>query len=118
MLGAYAYPALTVASLYLTWLAAWIALGHAPRPSLDDPKFIGLLVDAPYIVTMGMLICAPGAMVLGVGMAPIFVALRAAKGRRRVLLGLIALVALVLLWGAALWILRADPWDVGNWYMD
>src|SRR4051812_3612396 len=32
------YPVLPVLSLYITWLTAWVALGHQPRPSLDDPK--------------------------------------------------------------------------------
>jgi hypothetical protein len=117
-LSAYAYPAIFVTSLYLTWFAAWTALGHAPRPSQDDPKFISLLVDIPYVATMGLLIGAPVAMVFGVVMTPIAVGRRAASSRRRVLFGFIALLGLVVLWGAALWFLRADPWDVGTWYMD
>lgn len=118
MLGAYAYPVLCVASLYLTWFAAWAALGHAPRPGLDDPKYIGLLVDVPYAVTMGLLNGALGAMLLGVGLTPIAAASRAAKGRRRLVLGLVAPVLLVLLWGATLWFLMADPFDVVTWYAD
>jgi hypothetical protein len=116
--GSYAYPALVVASLYLTWFAAWAALGHSPRPSLDDPKFIGLLVDIPYIATMGMLIGALGAMLLGVGLTPFILARSAKQGQSRVNVGLVVLLVHVLLWGAALWFLRVDPWDVGTWYVD
>jgi hypothetical protein len=118
VLGAYAYPAIFVASLYLTWFAAWAALGHSPRPSLDDPKFIGLLVDIPYAATLVLLVGAPGAVLLGLFWTPIAVGRRSAPRRRRLLLGLVALGGLVLLWGAALWFLRADPWAVGTWYMD
>ncbi len=59
----HAYPLVLLASLYLTWFAGWVALGHPPRPSLDDPKYIGLLVDVPYTITMVLLVWAPGAMV-------------------------------------------------------
>ncbi len=44
--------------------------------SLDDPKSIGLLVDIPYSLTKGQLMGAPGAMVLGVFLAPIAVGAR------------------------------------------
>ena len=34
------YPLIALATLYAEWLLAWYVLGHRPRPSLDDPKFI------------------------------------------------------------------------------
>ena len=43
---------------------------------------------------------------------------RVAPVANALLLGLLAFAAIVLLWSAALWFLRADPWDVGTWYMD
>lgn len=117
-LGVYAYPAIFVSSLYLTWFVAWGSLGHAPRPSLDDPKYIGTLVDIPYVVTMALLIGAPGALALGLILTPLVFIRRVAPLGRSVLLGLVATVVLILLWGAALWLLRADPWGVGAWYCD
>jgi hypothetical protein len=33
-------PLLLVASLDGQWLLSWAVLGHIPRPSLDDPKYI------------------------------------------------------------------------------
>ena len=70
-LGAYAYPVIFVSSFYLTWFAAWVALGRAPRPNLDDPKSIGPLVDVLYGCTMVCLMCAPGAMVFGAVMTTV-----------------------------------------------
>lgn len=117
-LGAFAYPAILISSLYATWFAAWSALGHAPRPSLDDPKYIGLLVDVPYAVTMAALMGGPAAIVLGLFLVPVMAARRSTGLPRRVLYGLGAVGALALMWVAALWFLRADPWEVVNWYMD
>ena len=117
LLGAYSYPVLVVVSFYLTWFVAWAVLGHMPRPNLDDPKYIGLLVDIPYCVCTLLLMGVPGVMPLSALMAPIALARQAAPGAR-LARGLIALSALILLWAAALWFLHADPWDVVTWYFD
>jgi len=123
-LGLWAYPVLLVAALHLTWFAAWLVLGHMPRPNLDDPKSIGLLVDIPYAVTTAMLVGAPGAMLLALCVTPVVVARRVArrKANERALGAAIAvsaaLVGLALLWGATFLLLRMDPWGVGTWYID
>ncbi len=119
----YAYPALLVASLYGTWFVAWLVLGAQPRPSLDDPKSIGLLVDVPYALTMGMLMLAPGALLIGVGRA-LFALVglfeRDAQGapRKSATARVTRFSLFLLLWCAVLWLLRYDPWSVGNWFMD
>jgi hypothetical protein len=41
------YPVMIPVYLYLTWLMAWCVLGHRPRPSLDDPKFLGPIAQVP-----------------------------------------------------------------------
>jgi hypothetical protein len=46
------YPLFIIGSLYATWLAAWCVLGHQPRVSLDDPKYISPIVDVPFASTM------------------------------------------------------------------
>ncbi len=33
-------PVIVLLYLYATWATAWCVLGHLPRPSLDDPKYI------------------------------------------------------------------------------
>jgi hypothetical protein len=55
-------PAVVLFYLYATWATAWCVLGHRPRPSLDDPKFISPIVDVPYDMfafsfTLGWMIC-------------------------------------------------------------
>jgi len=111
------YPALLFGSLYTTWFVAWAWLGHMPRPGLDDPKYIGLLVDIPYWVTGLLLMGMPGAFLLSVVAVPVLVARQAAPGARFTP-GLFALSANFFLWVMALWFLRADPWEVAYWYMD
>ncbi len=117
-LGVFGYPVLLLSSLYHTWVVAWFVLGHLPRPNLDDPKYISLFVDIPYGVTMLLMMGAPGAFLLGVFLSPIALDRPAASSRRRALRWLAALGVLVLLWAAAIWFLRADPWEVGTWYFD
>src|SRR5204862_8268518 len=48
---ALAYPVALPLAFLCTWLAGRLMLGHWPRPSLDDPKSIGFLVDIPYTIT-------------------------------------------------------------------
>ncbi|MFT4538671.1 MAG: hypothetical protein ACI841_001531 [Planctomycetota bacterium] len=116
--GIYGYPAILITSLYSTWLAGWVALGHMPRPSLDDPKYISLLVDIPYVLTMGLFMVAPGALILGLCLTPIMVIPRSLNRYRGGWAAVITLLVLVLMWGATFLFLRADPWDVLNWYGD
>jgi hypothetical protein len=68
------YPLLLVASIYATWFTAWIVLGHQPRMSLDDPKFISPIGDVPLTATYLLMLGAPGAFVLCVLIALAFVA--------------------------------------------
>jgi len=58
-----AYPVLLLLSLYTTWALAWLSLGHLPRPTLDDPKYINRLVTcfnlATWLLLMGIYIALP-----------------------------------------------------------
>ena len=115
---AYAYPLVFAAGPYLTWLAAWACLGHRPRPSLDDPKYIGLAVDVPYFLSAALTMAVPVAIGLGLIVA-VAAGLRAGKTSSAKLgLTSFALMALVSLWAGVIVFLRADPWQVLNWYWD
>ncbi len=59
------YPMLCLGSVYTTWFTAWLVLGHRPRVSLDDPKFISPIVDVPFMTTFLLLMGIPLAMVCG-----------------------------------------------------
>ena len=56
---AYFYPVLSTACIYSSWLTACICLGRMPRPMLDDPKSIGGIVDAAYMLSMIAILTAP-----------------------------------------------------------
>jgi hypothetical protein len=57
------YPVWLLLSVYATWFTAWVALGHRPRSSLDDPKFISPFVLVPWASTwlliLGVYIALP-----------------------------------------------------------
>jgi hypothetical protein len=117
--GAFAcYPLLPLACLYATWWAAWYSLGHSPRPSLDDPKFIGPLVDSPYAATELLLDgCLPALLVNVVLVVIEFGRMLYSNhdrlGRLAARLGL-PMVS----WPLAFCWLRIDPGDVMNWFID
>jgi len=90
----------------LCWLIATITLGHAPRPSIDDPgkiRFLHVPLLLWYISMIASLALAPGVVILGAG---VWFAREPAPDRRSsrrlvlicFLLGAASL-AVILLWG-------------------
>ncbi len=108
------YPVVLIASFYATWAIAWGMLGHMPRPSLDDPKYINGWVVVPYNITMLLVIAFPAALVGGV----FWTAWSGVQRKLRSLTTASALTLLMALWIAAITFLRVDPLRVGDWFMD
>ncbi len=103
-------PAVVLSYLYATWATAWCMLGHCPRPSLDDPKFISPVVDVPYVMFayslfFGWLICGGTGLLLSAA----YYGLRSDIRR---------LLALPFAWLAGFFALIWDPLGVFYWYMD
>jgi hypothetical protein len=103
-------PAVVLFYLYATWATAWCVLGHRPRPSLDDPKFISPIVDVPYTMfafslMLGWMICA----CTGLLMSAVCVV------RRR---DIRPLLTLPLAWLAGYLALVWDPLGVLYWWFD
>jgi hypothetical protein len=103
-------PAVVVFYLYATWATAWYVLGHRPRASLDDPKFISPIVLVPYVMfafslTLGWMICGCSGLLL----SSIFLARRRNIG---------PLLALPFAWFLGYLALMLDPLNVFYWYMD
>jgi hypothetical protein len=103
-------PAVVLFYLYATWATAWCVLGHRPRPSLDDPKYISPIVDVPYVMFafslgLGWMICACTGLLLSV----------VCLVRRR---NFLPLVALPFAWLAGYLALVWDPLGVLNWWFD
>lgn len=101
-------PALVI---YFTWIVAWICLGHPPRPLLDDPKHIGPIVSAVYLVSMLSFPLFP----MGAFVGPI---IQIAAGDRKhsvrvVYAGISAFIGVL-----TVLLLRWDPLRVVYWYMD
>ena len=103
-------PAVVLFYLYATWATAWCVLGHRPRPSLDDPKFISPVVDVPYVMFafslfFGWMICACTGLLLSA----------VCLARRR---NIRPLLALPFAWLAGYLALVWDPLGVLYWWFD
>lgn len=112
-------PLFTLTGLYLTWLAARWSLGHWPRMNADDPKFIGLTVDALRAVTSLMMVLGLPCGVLGCLVTSIMYSSTTldSVSRRRARLRLLVMFALTSLL-VYLVVLKCDPGGVYEWFMD
>lgn len=110
-LAATMLPLLCWLSLHLTWLVAMLALGHQPRPSIDDPKDIAAIIPF-YWATLILMMLSP--LAIGVLVLPLAAALLHLRWRRAALLTCVGMLSIVI--GIAL--LRRDPFDVWVWFMD
>jgi hypothetical protein len=108
------YPLVLPLAFLTTWLAGWVCLGHWPRPSLDDPKSIGALVDIPYTITA--LLLAVGLPAFALGVLGLLYSASRDQTRRRGLLLVSGFSVLCMI--AAIVLLRSDPLGIVSWYMD
>ena len=113
-----AYPVLLPAALYGTWVIARLSLGRWPRPSIDDPKSINMVVSCAgsfvfFLVFVGLPIFAVLAVfVLGWGLLRCL--LKRPRGMRLVGCACLSMVLMVV----AICFLYWDPLSVLNWFMD
>jgi hypothetical protein len=115
---AWSYPLLPLIALYATWLTGWIVLGHAPRPSLDDPKDIGGPFPVAYVIAGLLLVSLPFGSIIGVVMG-IFVTFWYVHSRRGSRwLAAVWTMLLLATYVTCVLLLKWDPLDVANWYLD
>jgi hypothetical protein len=108
------YPAALPLAILRTWCLGRLCLGYWPRPSLDDPKSIGLWVDVSYYHAVGLLVL--GLPAFGAGIAHLlYQAIRDREKRRALFLQCLCSTAALM---TALLLLRQDPLGVTNWFMD
>jgi len=109
-----AYPAVLPLAFFNTWLAGRVSLGYWPRPSLDDPKYIGPWVSVLHSVTAFLMVVGLPAFVVGV-LVLSYQAYRDATHRWSLLrvsgLSVACLVAAIL-------VLRWEPLGIVEWYFD
>ena len=91
-----------------------MSLGYWPRPSLDDPKYIGTLVDVPYIATCLLEIIGLPVFVTLV-LVLIYRALMDKSQRKRFLS--VSVLSVVFM-AATIWLIRQDPMGIVGWFMD
>lgn len=107
------YPAVLLLALATTWIAGRISLGYWPRPSLDDPGQIGILVDIPHTITCLLIILGLPAFSIGI-LWMLCEALR--EKSRKANLSTSALAALFMI--TAILIIQLDPLGIASWFMD
>jgi len=108
------YPLLVLGLLYGEWLLGWFVLGHPPRPTIDDPKFLeGTSWVHPITVLgfFGLLPAACAALVLNV----MDTTLTAQKSYFRV--G-VRLLLLFTIWYGFIIHLSWDPGGIFDWWLD
>ncbi len=112
---AYRYPIIAASCFYLSWIVAWLMIGHQPRPMLDDPENIGGVMDIAYVISMVAVMSVP--MLTPVGFAASFFCPVNSDRNRIAKSSILAIVYIGMCF--ALWLLvRADPGDIFEWWMD
>ena len=107
------FPALLVSGFYGEFLLAWLQLGRAPLPSLDDPKGIPGVFVVHTAVTV-LMICTPMAALLAVASNAVALFLKSESARFKAL----RVVASTAIWTLGFTFLRHDPYGVMDWWMD
>jgi hypothetical protein len=106
-------PLVVVGSLYGEWLLAWWSLGHAPRPSLDDPKDIAgssWMYGITGVALVGAVHMALAALALHVA--------DIAVNRPSISRSVVRIAVVVASWVALFALLWWDPGRVGSWWID
>ena len=103
-------PLLPLVGFYGAWALAWIALGHRPRPLLNDPSDV---LGAAYAASGLLVLWMPIGVIVGLCSIVLFGVTH--RLQMRVLLWTIAIVAL---WVGAIGLARWDPLQVVYWWFD
>ena len=113
-----AYPVLMPAALYGTWVFARLSLGRWPRPSIDDPDSINMVVScALFFVLFLIFVGRPIFVVLAVfalGWGLLRCILKRPRGLRLAGCACLSMVLLVVAIRFIYW----DPLSVFVWFMD
>lgn len=112
---AFFYPLIAVAFVYLYWGLAWVLLGHRPRPSVDDPKDIGVAIDFVYNIGILLVVLLPP-MSVGSLVCAILCPIRSLRERRfgRLMLAIANAFIFYCVWK----LVKFDPGHVFEWFFD
>ena len=113
------YPVLLPAALYVTWLIAGLSLGRWPRPSIDDPDSINMVVSCArsFVLFFLVMVGLPTYAVLAVfslGWGLLRCILKRPHGMRLAVCAFLSMVLLVVAIRFVYW----DPLSVFNWFLD
>lgn len=114
-LAAYSYPVIGFCGFYLSWLVAWLVLGHKPRIALDDPKSIGGLMDIAYLISVVAFLSVP--VLTPIGFIASFVCPLRLFGSPRTR-GAILATAYIGICVAIFLTIQADPGSIVEWWLD
>ena len=117
------YSLVVLSSFYATYLTACCVLGHRPRVYLDDPRFIGPIVEVPYASTFFFVQGIPFIWVSCAVLVVAAVARNLWRASVQPLREAVQRFVAPFLWGVFFWtssfvVLRWDPLSVVYWYFD
>jgi hypothetical protein len=105
-----ACPVLLLFVVYLTWVIAFLCLGHPPTGTIGEAQALGglnWLIGYARIVCL--IICIPAA-IFGAFFMLLESLQRCLHGRERD--AALIIVIPILIWGFTIWLLTTDPLDV------
>lgn len=105
------FPLVFAIAFYGEYLLAWLQLGHAPLPSLNDPKDIHPWLHLGVSV---LFLCLPGALLVSLITSISAILLKLETTSRRAM----RIGASLALWVLLCALLRSDPFGVVGWWMD
>ncbi len=112
------YPVLLPVALYGTWVIARLSLGRWPRPSIDDPKYINMVVSCAHSFVAYLLFFGLPIFVVLAVFALVWGLLRSIRkqphGMRLAGCACLSMVLMVL----TICLLYWDPLSVCNWFGD
>ena len=107
------YPLVLAGLLYGQWVLSWYFLGHIPRSSLDDPKYI-TGANWMHPLTYMALVASLPAFFVGLGLSVLYLLMI----RSRTQPAAIRMTIFTALWISIYTLLNWDPAHVLYWWMD
>ena len=107
------YPLLILGSLYTQWLLSWAVLGHPPQGSIDDPKTID---GASWMHSLTGFVLLASIPMAGSGLIfnALFIIRRRLSGNK----ALQRILLFLMFWLGTVFLLRLDPGQVMDWWLD
>lgn len=112
------YPVISIGLYYLTWLVAWIDIGHRPRPWLDDPNYCGPTVQVFSWISAVLLLGVPFALITALVLGAFAVRSERSRLKTDIVHYVVTFLLPLTLFLACSILFVTDPFAVMDWISD